>query len=156
MRPKKEGAIDGIRTRDLSLTKRVLCQLSYEGITKWRIRVSIPVPRRCERRTLPIELIPHASDSRTKMATPAGFEPARAKPNRFLIYRLNHSATVSSLADNKKSNPGGTRTPKLVLRSQARYPLRHRTSKWLEVSEQVVLVSWPSGLRRSTQVRVFI
>ena len=38
-------AFDGIRTRDLSLTKRVLCQLSYEG--KWRIRVSIPVPRRC-------------------------------------------------------------------------------------------------------------
>ena len=31
MRPKKEGAIDGIRTRDLSLTKRVLCQLSYDG-----------------------------------------------------------------------------------------------------------------------------
>ena len=26
---------------------------------RWRIRVSIPVPRRCERRTLPIELIPH-------------------------------------------------------------------------------------------------
>ncbi len=25
---------------------------------KWRIGVSIPVPRRCERRTLPIELIP--------------------------------------------------------------------------------------------------
>jgi hypothetical protein len=25
---------------------------------------------------------------------------------------------------------------------------------WLKVSEQVVLVSWPSGLRRSTQVRV--
>jgi hypothetical protein len=30
-----------------------------------------------------------------KNTTPAGFEPARAKPNRFLIYRLNHSATVS-------------------------------------------------------------
>ena len=28
-------------------------------IKKWRIGVSIPVPRRCERRTLPIELIPH-------------------------------------------------------------------------------------------------
>ena len=40
-------AFDGIRTRDLSLTKRVLCQLSYEGTKKWRIRVSIPVPRRC-------------------------------------------------------------------------------------------------------------
>ena len=25
---------------------------------RWRIRVSIPVPRRCKRRTLPIELIP--------------------------------------------------------------------------------------------------
>ena len=25
----------------------------------WRMRVSIPLPRRCERRTLPIELIPH-------------------------------------------------------------------------------------------------
>ena len=29
---------------------------------RWRIRVSIPVPRRCERRTLPIELIPHTCD----------------------------------------------------------------------------------------------
>ena len=27
----KTEAFDGIRTRDLSLTKRVLCQLSYEG-----------------------------------------------------------------------------------------------------------------------------
>ncbi len=62
---------------------------------RWRIRVSIPVPRRCERRTLPIELIPLVGYQ--KVATPAGFEPARAKPNRFLIYRLNHSATVSEL-----------------------------------------------------------
>ena len=47
MRAGCKKAFDGIRTRDLSLTKRVLCQLSYEGIKKWRIRVSIPVPRRC-------------------------------------------------------------------------------------------------------------
>ena len=53
----KREAFDGIRTRDLSLTKRVLCQLSYEG-TNWRIRVSIPVPHACKARTLPIELIP--------------------------------------------------------------------------------------------------
>ena len=26
---------------------------------RWRIRVSIPVPRACKARTLPIELIPH-------------------------------------------------------------------------------------------------
>ena len=31
VRPSKGGAIDGIRTRDLSLTKRVLYQLSYDG-----------------------------------------------------------------------------------------------------------------------------
>ena len=53
-----------------------------------------------------------------------------------------------------QNDPGGTRTPNRLIRSPARYPLRHRTSKWVEVSEQVVLVSWPSGLRRSTQVRV--
>ena len=53
-----------------------------------------------------------------------------------------------------QNDPGGTRTPNRLIRSQARYPLRHRTTKWLKVSEQVVLVSWPSGLRRSTQVRV--
>ena len=43
----KREACDEIRTRDLSLTKRVLCQLSYAGTIKWRIGVSIPVPRRC-------------------------------------------------------------------------------------------------------------
>ena len=40
--------------------------------------------------------LPPGADPLAKMATPAGFEPARAKPNRFLIYRLNHSATVSN------------------------------------------------------------
>ena len=42
---------------------------------KWRIRVSIPVPRRCKRRTLPIELIPHSTGLK---ATLAGLEPATA------------------------------------------------------------------------------
>ena len=30
-----------------------------------------------------------------KQSTPAGLEPTRDKPNRFLVDRLNHSATVS-------------------------------------------------------------
>ena len=30
-----------------------------------------------------------------KVASPAGFEPARAEPIRFLIERLNHSAIVT-------------------------------------------------------------
>ena len=58
---------------------------------KWRIRVSIPVPRRCKRRTLPIELIPHGLT---------------------------------------KSDPGRTRTCNRLIRSQARYPLRHRANRW--------------------------
>ena len=30
-----------------------------------------------------------------KYSTSAGFEPARAKPNRFQVYLLNHSDTMS-------------------------------------------------------------
>ena len=59
---------------------------------RWRIRVSIPVPRRCKRRTLPIELIPHVHGT--------------------------------------KSDPGRTRTCNRLIRSQARYPLRHRAGVW--------------------------
>ena len=31
-----------------------------------------------------------------KNSLSAGFEPARVEPNRFLIYRLNHSATTTA------------------------------------------------------------
>jgi hypothetical protein len=31
------GALDGIRTRDLILTKNALCQLSYEGIDRLHV-----------------------------------------------------------------------------------------------------------------------
>ena len=54
---------------------------------KWRIRVSIPVPRRCERRTLPIELIPRSYAKRTTLA---GLEPATL---RFEVLRAIHCAT---------------------------------------------------------------
>ena len=30
-----------------------------------------------------------------KLAQSAGFEPARAEPNGFLVHRLNHSATTA-------------------------------------------------------------
>ena len=43
------------------------------------------------------------------ITTPAGFEPARAKPSRFLIYRLNHSATVSKCSS--KNLPEGFEPP---------------------------------------------
>ena len=33
-------------------------------------------------------------DQKTHGTTPAGFEPTRAEPSRFRIYRLNHSAKV--------------------------------------------------------------
>ena len=53
---------------------------------RWRIRVSIPVPRRCERRTLPIELIPHRS------VTGVGFEPTPPKRLVPKTSALDHSA----------------------------------------------------------------
>ena len=34
--------------------------------------------------------------AKCKRSTPAGLEPTRDKPNRFLVDRLNRSATVSS------------------------------------------------------------
>ena len=44
LRVGKIEAIDGIRTRDLSLTKRVLCQLSYDGISMVIVTVKIHLP----------------------------------------------------------------------------------------------------------------
>ena len=35
--------------------------------------------------------------SKGKKSLSAGFEPARAEPNRFLVYRLNHSATTTCI-----------------------------------------------------------
>ena len=57
---------------------------------RWRIRVSIPVPRRCERRTLPIELIPHRS------VTGVGFEPTPPKRRELESPALDHSAIQPS------------------------------------------------------------
>ena len=59
--------------------------------SEWRIRVSIPVPRRCERRTLPIELIPLTSCN-AKSLTGVGFEPT--PPERLVpkTSALDHSA----------------------------------------------------------------
>ena len=72
---------------------------------RWRIRVSIPVPRRCERRTLPIELIPHRS------VTGVGFEPTPPKRLVPKTSALDHSA-IQPFSMPKKgcscrgSNPG--------------------------------------------------
>ena len=54
---------------------------SAEPKKYWRSRVSIPVPRRCERRALPIELDPLTSVCQAKYiylfgAPTAGIEPA--------------------------------------------------------------------------------
>ena len=72
---------------------------------RWRSRVSIPVPRRCERRTLPIELIPHRS------VTGVGFEPTPPKRLVPKTSALDHSA-IQPFSMPKKgcscrgSNPG--------------------------------------------------
>ena len=68
------------------LTTRLYKHLHAMVIQKqWRIRVSIPVPRRCERRTLPIELIPRCAvkgnlPTHTKKVPLPGFEPGSPLP----------------------------------------------------------------------------
>jgi hypothetical protein len=42
--------------------------------------------------------IKRTKKSQKEMATRAGFEPARAKPNGTCIHRLNHSAIVSTVS----------------------------------------------------------
>ena len=58
------------------------------------MRVSIPLPRRCERRTLPIELIPHIMT--LAKLTGVGFEPT--PPERLVpkTSALDHSANQST------------------------------------------------------------
>ena len=63
---------------------------------EWRIRVSIPVPRRCERRTLPIELIPQplysigwmAEWSKALVLGTSYFDSAGSNPAPVTFYRL--------------------------------------------------------------------
>lgn len=38
----KKRATDGTRTHDPSLTKRLLCQLSYGGVRSLRLRLALP------------------------------------------------------------------------------------------------------------------
>ena len=40
-----------------------------------------------------LQKLPSENDQRLTQS--AGFEPARAEPNRFLVYRLNHSAMTA-------------------------------------------------------------
>ena len=67
-----------------------------ESCKRWRIRVSIPVPRRCERRTLPIELIPHSMLLPGAKVTGVGFEPTPPKRLVPKTSALDHSAIQPS------------------------------------------------------------
>ena len=76
-------AFDRDRTGDLGIMRPTRCQLRHESCLHH-------ISTHNNFILLKFYLFAIIKDS-----TPAGFEPARAKPNRFLIYRLNHSATVS-------------------------------------------------------------
>ena len=96
---------------------------------KWRIRVSIPVPRRCERRTLPIELIPHDMYPRRPKVTGVGFEPT--PPERLVpkTSALDHSAIQPLLWEIRgpKDAPAGARTLGHRLIRPKRCQLRHKS-----------------------------
>ena len=118
MRDPCPGAHPACRGRPLTLPSQ-----------KWRIRVSIPVPRRCERRTLPIELIPHDMTSTAQKVTGVGFEPT--PPERLVpkTSALDHSAiqpfTGYFLAP--KDAPAGARTLGHRLIRPKRCQLRHKS-----------------------------
>ena len=52
---------------------------------RWRIRVSIPVPRRCKRRTLPIELIPHGAVYKRRPWQDSNLQPLDPKSSALSI-----------------------------------------------------------------------
>ena len=87
---------------------RRACRAAKKERSEWRIRVSIPVPRRCERRTLPIELIPLTSCT-AKSLTGVGFEPTPPKRLVPKTSALDHSAIQPSVCKScscRGSNPG--------------------------------------------------
>ena len=84
-----------------------------------------------------------------KKTTPAGFEPARAKPNRFLIYRLNHSATVSKLLNNmvmlhsksKSVGAWGESNPRPLAPEARIIPLDHKPTLHMKCETDFFLLS---------------
>ena len=98
-------APSGDRTHDRTLTKRMLCQLSYRGITKLfncrihahqfaraalhRVLIYLRATAKgiCIRQTVMQQLY--------QKATARGFEPLRAEPNGFRVHLLNRSDTLS-------------------------------------------------------------
>ena len=96
MLPLHQRRLQSIELAYRSPMKTIQYRMIHGVFKIWRIGVSIPVPRACKARTLPIELIPHTlrgtraparpasvptgslGEPKTKQATLAGLEPATA------------------------------------------------------------------------------
>ena len=74
----------------LKRTSKNMAQLGVklEGCTQQRLSLETFIP----------QLQPLSVNQSTLSA---GFEPARGDPNGFLVHRLNHSATTTTVADFK-------------------------------------------------------
>ena len=114
---------------------------------RWRIRVSIPVPRRCERRTLPIELIPHRS------VTGVGFEPTPPKRLVPKTSALDHSA-IQPFSMPKKDAPAGARTLDHRLIRPKRCQLRHKSSRMMQNDASGGFRTHDLGIMRPTRCQL--
>ena len=105
------------------------CSAERREEPKWSIGVSIPVPRACKARTLPIELMPRARPLRLP-----GIEPGSSAweaPMITITLQALCTVPVTGVSGqgqevkikNKINIPGGTRTPNLLIRSQTPCPI---------------------------------
>jgi hypothetical protein len=119
----------------------------------WRSRVSIPVPADCEPTALPSELHPLTADKKYVLQ-PMGFEPMplsrlapkasalTTRPKLHLLRNRDARKHKRTFLGNKKTVPGGTRTPNPQIRSLMRYPLRHWDKRILYCRRFVLLLAF--------------
>ena len=132
-------AFDRGRTGDLRIMRPTRCQLRHESCLHH-------ISTHNNFILLKFYLFAIIKDS-----TPAGFEPARAKPNRFLIYRLNHSATVSKLLNNmvmlhsksKSVGAWGGSNPRPLAPEARIIPLDHKPTLHMKCETDFFLLSIP-------------
>ena len=121
----KNGAANGIRTRDLLVGNEAFYQLNYNCIW-WNQRDLNPRPPACKAGALPTELWTHI----WKLVPKAGIEPARycyhriLSPARLPIPPLRHIYII------RNGVPGTIRTSDPLIKSQLLYQLSYEDIGW--------------------------
>ena len=77
--------------------------------------------------------------SEEKKSLSAGFEPARAEPNRFLVYRLNHSATTTCVKRAQDTDPNWGYFTDTITRLQEVFSLNYKLL--LQIDDNDILMA---------------